>query len=146
MSTRMWPLRCVCTVPSERRLLIKSPMTAFALSLNEVPWPPPGPVLAAVERAARHANRYPDMTARPLAEAIAARLGVPPDDVVPGAGGTALLQQAMLTFAGGGRTVVYPWRSFEAYPLLAGMVGARSVAVPLDATERHDLDAMARAA
>jgi len=38
--------------------------------------------------------------------------------------------------------VIYAWRSFEAYPLLADLAGATSVRVPLKADETHDLDAM----
>jgi histidinol-phosphate aminotransferase len=41
--------------------------------------------------------------------------------------------------------VVYAWRSFEAYPIITRISGARAVQVPLDADERHDLDAMADA-
>jgi len=41
--------------------------------------------------------------------------------------------------------VVFAWRSFEAYPIITHVVGARSVRVPLDADHRHDLDAMADA-
>jgi histidinol-phosphate aminotransferase len=40
--------------------------------------------------------------------------------------------------------VVYPWRSFEAYPPLCDLAGATSVRVPLRG-EDHDLDAMAAA-
>jgi histidinol-phosphate aminotransferase len=40
--------------------------------------------------------------------------------------------------------VLYAWRSFEAYPYLADLAGARSVQVGLR-EERHDLEAMAAA-
>ena len=41
--------------------------------------------------------------------------------------------------------MVYAWRSFEAYPIVVQISGARSVTVPLTADEHHDLDAMAAA-
>ncbi len=41
--------------------------------------------------------------------------------------------------------MVYPWRSFEAYPIWVQMTGARSVQVPLLADERHDLPSMLKA-
>ena len=47
--------------------------------------------------------------------------------------------------AGEGDEVVYAWRSFEAYPIVVQISGARSVTVPLTADEHHDLDAMAAA-
>src|SRR5699024_3195063 len=41
-----------------------------------------------------------------------------------------------------GDQVVYPWRSFEAYPILVKVTGATGVQVPLRADGGHDLDAM----
>ena len=41
--------------------------------------------------------------------------------------------------------VIYAWRSFEAYPILVGIMGARSVQVPNLPNGAHDLDAMAAA-
>jgi histidinol-phosphate aminotransferase len=38
--------------------------------------------------------------------------------------------------------VVYAWRSFEAYPIVVALAGARPVQVPLTADHRHDLAAM----
>jgi histidinol-phosphate aminotransferase len=41
-----------------------------------------------------------------------------------------------------GAEVVYAWPAFSVYPQLAAQTGARGIAVPLDADDRHDLDAM----
>jgi histidinol-phosphate aminotransferase len=41
-----------------------------------------------------------------------------------------------------GAEVVYAWPAFSVYPQLAATSGARAIAVPLDADDRHDLDAM----
>ena len=59
-------------------------------------------------------------------------------------GSSALLTLIQATCADGDE-VVFAWRSFEAYPILARVAGAVPVAVPLDADHRHDLDAMAAA-
>ena len=40
---------------------------------------------------------------------------------------------------------MFAWRSFEAYPILVELAGARPVRIPLDHLEGHDLDAMAAA-
>jgi histidinol-phosphate aminotransferase len=53
-------------------------------------------------------------------------------------------QQLLAAAAEPGTEVMYAWRSFEAYPILAGLTGADSVQVPL-AGATHDLDAMAAA-
>jgi histidinol-phosphate aminotransferase len=44
--------------------------------------------------------------------------------------------------AGEGDEVVYAWRSFEAYPIVTALAGAKSVQVGLDDHARHRLDAM----
>lgn len=123
-------------------------LKTYNLSSNELPFPPLPEVLAAMA-AHEHINRYPDPTAAPLREAIADFLGVSGDDVVTGAGGLGALTQILTTFAGtqDGVTdeVLYPWRSFEAYPVCVGLAGASSVQVPLRRDGRIDLEAMAGA-
>ena len=57
----------------------------------------------------------------------------------------ARLQLIVESFAGPDDDVLYAWRSFEAYPIIAQVAGATSVQVPLTAGARHDLDAMAAA-
>ena len=44
-----------------------------------------------------------------------------------------------------GAEIVYAWPSFSVYPQLTADSGATEVRVPLDADDRHDLDAMAAA-
>ena len=66
------------------------------------------------------------------------------------AGSLGALNQIIKTFAGveadgGQNEVIYAWRSFEAYPILVGIMGARSVQVPNLPNGAHDLDAMAAA-
>ena len=48
----------------------------------------------------------------------------------------------MTSVAGHGDQVVYPWRSFEAYPIIVTSAGATGVPVPLDTEGRHDIEAM----
>jgi len=118
---------------------------AFKLSSNENPNQPLPSVLAAMERTLREFNRYPDMGCSQLIPAIATRLGVPESHVATGTGGVGVIQQVMQAACDDGDEVVYPWRSFEAYPIITQMVGARSIQVPLTPDEHHDLDAMAAA-
>jgi histidinol-phosphate aminotransferase len=118
---------------------------AYKLSSNENPFPPLPSVLAAVRDAAGAFNRYPDLFASGLSAAIAERFEVPLDHVATGTGSVGVLQQVLQSTAAAGDEVVYAWRSFEAYPIVVGISGARSVTVPLTPDERHDLDAMADA-
>jgi histidinol-phosphate aminotransferase len=117
---------------------------AVKLASNETGYPPLPSVVEAVCRAATDLNRYPDAGALQLTTTVAARFGVEPPQVALGAGSVGLGQALVLATAGPGDEVLYAWRSFEAYPLLVTIAGARSRQVPL-AGQVHDLDAMAAA-
>lgn len=118
---------------------------AFKLSSNENPYPPLPSVVAAIADGAVDVNRYPDMYATELTDAVAAHLGVQPDQVVAGCGSVAVLGHILATFCDAGDQVVYPWRSFEAYPIAVTLAGAESVQVPAGEDGRIDLPAMAAA-
>lgn len=118
---------------------------AHKLSSNENPFGPLDSVREAVERAASRLNRYPDMFAGELTEAVAALHGVEAAGVVAGCGSVAVLGHVLQAFCDAGDEVVYAWRSFEAYPILVRLQGAVPVEVPLAAGGRHDLTAMAAA-
>jgi histidinol-phosphate aminotransferase len=90
-------------------------------------------------------NRYPDFASTALVEALAGRFGVPAEHLAVGTGSVAVAQQVLLAAAGEGDEVVFPWRSFEAYPILVQLSGATAVRVPLTGDGGHDLDAMASA-
>ncbi|MFV0435299.1 MAG: histidinol-phosphate transaminase [Leucobacter sp.] len=111
-------------------------------SSNESPFPPSPEVVAAVSEAAARANRYPSLFGDLLAVDIAERLGVSRAQVVTGGGSISLLQQTLLSYVEPGQEVVIPWRSYEAYPILIGVAGAKQVRVPLAADHTHDLEAM----
>lgn len=115
------------------------------LSSNENPFEPlPG----VVERAAAELlrmNRYPDPGVTALGEALAERTGLTTDHFAFGTGSVSVLFGLLDAWCGPGDEVVYPWRSFEAYPIAVDLPGATSVRVPLTADHRHDLPAMADA-
>ena len=115
---------------------------AIKLASNENPWPPVPAVAAAVAEAARGINRYADHRATALRVALAADLGVDEASVTVGAGSSGLLHQLCLTYLDPGDEVVYPWRSFEIYPVYTQLSGATGVSVPL-VDHAFDLDAVA---
>lgn len=119
--------------------------TSAALASNESHYDPLPSVLEVVHTAARRMNRYPDSAALELRAGIAAALGVVPGEVVVGPGSLGVLQQIIAAVCDPGDEIVFAWRSFEAYPILASLAAARSVMVPLAADESHDLEAMAAA-
>lgn len=111
------------------------------LASNENPYPPLPSVVAAIADAASTVNRYPDNGAERLTAALCARYDLQPEQVAFGCGSVTVLEQIMQAYCDAGDEVVTAWRSFEAYPLVAQIVGARLVPVALrEAT--HDLEAM----
>lgn len=118
---------------------------AIKLASNEVPFGPLPGVAEAVAEAAAQAHRYPDMAVAELREALAQRCGVSPERVATGCGSVALAEHLAQATCQPGDEILYSWRSFEAYPIIAAGVGARSVQVPNTPDHGHDLEAMAAA-
>ncbi|MFD4434221.1 pyridoxal phosphate-dependent aminotransferase, partial [Nocardia sp. NPDC058497] len=117
--------------------------TLFDLSLSENPYPPLPSVLAAVSDTLAHANRYPEFRPERLPRIIADHLGVPPDDVVVGAGATGVAMQILRALGGGELITSTP--TFDGYPIMAEMAGMPLVPVPLDGQGDQDLKALRRA-
>ncbi|PZP03047.1 MAG: aminotransferase [Corynebacterium urealyticum] len=122
---------------------------ALRLASNETAAAPLPAVQEAVAKAAAGLNRYPDMGVAALrgelAEWLSRTPGAPEltaENIAVGNGSSALCLQAIQATCQDGDEVVFPWRSFEAYPILAQIAGARPVAVPLSSDYRVDLDAM----
>ncbi|WP_433370955.1 histidinol-phosphate transaminase [Streptosporangium sp. CA-115845] len=134
------------TMPPYRagKAVVSADGRSYKLSSNESPYEPLPSVVEAVARAAAQMHRYPDPAATGLTEALAERFGVPPEHIALGAGSVTVAQQLFETVSEPGAEVIYAWRSFEAYPLLADLAGATSVRVPL-LGEGHHLEAMADA-
>lgn len=123
----------------------KDRLDVLKLSSNEMAHGPLPSVVDRITEVAAHANRYPDMGAGAVRTALARYLGLDDAQVAVGTGSSALCQQLVLATCGDGDEVVFPWRSFEAYPILVKVAGAKPVAVPLDANHRIDLPALAAA-
>jgi histidinol-phosphate aminotransferase len=118
---------------------------SIKLASNEVPYGPLPGVVDAIVQAAQGAHRYPDMGVVALKDKLAARLGVGPERVATGCGSVALLEHLAKTTCADGDEMLFAWRSFEAYPIVAAVTGARAVMVPNRPDHGHDLDAMAAA-
>ncbi|MFD7294175.1 histidinol-phosphate transaminase [Streptomyces sp. NPDC059897] len=115
---------------------------AYKLSSNENPYPPLPGVMEQAIAAAGTFNRYPDMACTGLMNELADRFGVPVSHLATGTGSVGVAQQLLQATSGPGDEVIYAWRSFEAYPIITQISGAKSVQVPLTPDEDHDLDAM----
>lgn len=117
---------------------------SIKLASNENPWPPIAPVAEAIRLAVDGVNRYGDNTAAAVCDAIARWQEVSPDRVTVGCGSSGLLQQIFMTYVSPGDEVVFPWHSFEIYPMFCTLFDAVAVKVPLQ-DYAFDLDAVAAA-
>lgn len=118
---------------------------AIKLASNEVPYGPLPGVAEAVAEAAASIHRYPDMGAAALRDALAERLGVAADRIATGCGSVALAEHLATATCHDGDEIVFAWRSFEAYPIIAAAAAAIGARVPNTADHAHDLTAMAAA-
>ena len=134
---------------------------ALKLASNESSLAPLPSVARTINEATAGINRYPDMGGFTLREKIAewfseqqsvsekhstengSRFTV--DNVALGNGSSALCLQSIQATCTQGDEVIFAWRSFEAYPILIRIAGAKPIQVPLTKDHRHDLDAMAAA-
>lgn len=116
------------------------------LNSNENPYGPSARALEAMRRAQETvAARYPDALEDELVGAVARHHGVDPRQVILGCGSGEILRMADLAALAAGKTVVSADPSFEAVLMYARVTRAEPVRVPLDAQQRHDLVAMAKA-
>jgi len=121
---------------------------AVKLASNEVAFPPLPAVVQAIAAVAGETNRYPDNGAVVLTQALAERYGVDPSQVATGCGAVTLCQELAQAYNDPGTSIAFAWRSFEMYPLLARVAGARAIQVPLvpgrpgGPADTHDLDAL----
>jgi histidinol-phosphate aminotransferase len=101
------------------------------LSANESPLGPSPRVVEAIRRQAPYVHLYPDGGATALREALGARLGVRPDQILVGNGADELLAIIATAALGPGDEVVVPQPSFEPYTTVVELAGATVRTSPL---------------
>lgn len=146
--------QCVGLAPSRRLLGLpgygkgragQAQFFRHRLGSNEAPDRPCPSVRNAVEAAFADAQHYPDLRGETLSAALAKHHGVTADNIAVSAGSIVLLDQLIRAWCDPGDEVVAPWRSYEAYPIVAGVSGASLVEVPLDADHRICPDRLIKA-
>jgi histidinol-phosphate aminotransferase len=101
------------------------------LSANESPLGPSPRVVEALRREAPRVHLYPDGGATALREALAAQLGVKPDQILVGNGADELLAIIAWAALETGDEVVIPQPSFEPYTTVVELAGATVRGSPL---------------
>ena len=120
-----------------RELGLKS---IIKLASNENPYPPSPKVLAAMGRAAREVNRYPDGSCFLLRRILARKLKINEDQLIFGNGSDEIIVLAVKAFAAKGDEVIIAKPSFLIYEIASTLSGARLHQVPLNHF-RYDLQA-----
>lgn len=112
------------------------------LHLNEHPLPPLPSVAQAISEAMTSAHQYPELHPESLTATLAHWCGVPDDHVVVGNGSVGVALQFLHAAKRPGGQLIYAWRNFDAYPLLAHMTDTEPVPVPLKSCGQQDLAAI----
>ncbi len=120
------------------------------LSSNENPMGPGDSVMRAIkdglESGGSAMGRYPGKYRSPLAEAIASKFGVAPENVLVGCGSTQVLVTATHVYTSKERALVGSLPTYEECTDYAKFIGTPVRSVPLDNTYRIDLDRTLHAA
>jgi histidinol-phosphate aminotransferase len=119
--------------------------TRARIGANENPFGPAPSVLAAMQAAAQDSWHYGDPENHDLRQAIAAHLGIPARNVMPGEGVDAILGMAVRLYAAPGSTVVTSLGGYPTFNYHLAGYGAHMHTVPYVQT-REDIDGLARAA
>ena len=115
--------------------------SVIKLASNENPYPPSPKVLAAIAKAAREVNRYPDGGCFLLRRALAKKLNINDDQLIFGNGSDEIIVLAVKAFAAKGDEVIIAKPSFLIYEIASTLSGARVHQIPLK-DFRYDLEVM----
>jgi histidinol-phosphate aminotransferase len=114
------------------------------MASNENPLGPSPLALAALKRAARKLNLYPDGNAFYFKQRLAAKLKLEPAHLIPGNGSNDLLEFLAHALLAPGTEALMSEYSFVVYPMVTRLLGANPVIVPARAYG-HNLVAMRQA-
>ncbi len=122
-----------------RELGLKGPI--YKLASNENPLGPSPRALEAIRENLEKIHRYPEASNRALAEAIARRFGVSPENVVVGNGSNEIIDLLVKALVSPGEEILISEPSFLMYEKLGIAAGAVLKRIPLK-NYRHDLEGL----
>lgn len=114
------------------------------LASNENPLGPSRRAIAALRRVGQELHRYPEGTSGELREALARRVGLPPSQVIVGAGSDELIELIGKTFLRPEDEIIVSDHAFLRFKMAGNLMGCRVVSVPMRRFT-HDLAAMGHA-
>lgn len=117
------------------------PEQIVKLASNENPLGVSPKAQTAMEAALADIARYPDGNSYALRDAVCAKFGLQPEQLVFGNGSNDILELAARAFLTPGSEAIYSQHAFAVYPLVTQAVGATGVVVAAR-DFGHDLEAM----
>ena len=117
------------------------PGQIIKLASNENPLGPSPKAIEAIRAAVGATQLYPDGGAFYLREALAARLNLARENIIPGSGSNEIIEFLGHAFLRAGDNIVTAEHAFIAYKLIAKLFGAETVETP-SPDHHHHLDAM----
>jgi histidinol-phosphate aminotransferase len=126
------------------RQLGVDPRTIVKLASNENPLGPSPKAIQAMRAAAEDAHLYPDGGGFYLCKAIAAKLGLAPENIILGNGSNEVIEFLGHAFLDLHDDVITSEHAFIVYKLIATSFGARTIETPAPDFQQ-DLDAMLEA-
>lgn len=104
------------------------------LNANENPYPPSPAVIKVISEFRGEAlKKYPDANAKPLAEALAKRVGLKRENIFVGNGSDDVLALCFRAFFNSDKPIIYPDITYSFYPVWCDMLGIPYKTIPVDA-------------
>ena len=117
---------------------------AIKMASNENPLGPPPLAMKSVEDQLRTAHVYPESSGPDLRNALAARFGLSPDNVILGNGSDEIMEMSAHLFIKPGDEAIMGENAFSMYRICIQAFAGKPVRIPLK-NYRYDLSAMAKA-
>ncbi len=114
---------------------------SIKLASNENPWGPSPKAVAAIGASLHNLHRYPDGSCYYLVQAIAAKLGFEPEEIVMGNGSNEVIEFLVKAFVSQGDEVITSHPSFLMYQKIVQVRGGTNQVIPLR-DMHHDLPAI----
>ena len=115
---------------------------SIKLASNENAWGPSPKAVAAIKEALQNLHRYPDGSCYYLAQNLAEKVGVKPEEIVFGNGSNEIIGLLITAFLQPGEEVITSHPTFLMYQKLVQVQGGANRVVDLSADMHHDLKAI----